>query len=465
VDSKSFLAAALIALISGPSLAQETTPIDDGHWPSFRGHRAAGVADGFETPVEWNGEGGNNVAWSTPIPGLAHSGPVVWGDSVFVTSAVRKQGESELSSLYGSPGYGAGDSVVDEGPHAFELYCLDRMTGKVLWKQTAHEGVPRVKRHPKASHANSTPACDAERVVAFFGSEGLYCYDHAGELIWKRDLGVLDCGAPGLPEEEQEGYQWGFASSPILHGEKVIVQCDVQGQSFVAALDAKTGEEIWRTLRNEDPTWCTPTVDVRENRGQVICNGYKHIGGYELDTGAELWTLSGGGDVPVPTPVVSLGSIFLTSAHGRVRPLYALDLDAKGELTSDPEETEAMRWYHPRRGVYMQTPLVYGFELYACSDGGILGCYDAETGEEIYRKRLGAGRAGFSASAVAADGKLYFTGETGTVHVVRAGPDFEILAENELGETCMATPAVSMGALIFRTVGHVMAVGTPESRP
>ncbi len=461
---RGLLAGLLIVFVSGAAGAQEETPVDAGHWPSFRGHRATGVAESHETPVEWDVPTGKNVLWKTPIPGLAHSSPVIWGNRLFVTTADRQAGAAELSSLFGSPGYGAGDSVEDEGVHSFDLYCLDRTTGEVLWKQTAHTGVPKVKRHPKSSHANSTPACDAERVVAFFGSEGLHCYDHAGELLWSRDFGVLDAGAPDIPAELVETYQWGFASSPILHGDKVIVQCDVQDQSFVAALDAKSGKELWRTARNEAPTWCTPTVyETADGEELVVLNGYHHIGGYDLATGAERWTLSGGGDVPVPAPVVAHGLIFLTSAHGRLAPLYAVDVSAAGALTTDPDESEDMAWYHARRGIYMQTPLVYGYELYACSDGGILSCFDAGTGDSVYRERLGTGRTGFSGSAVAADGKLYFTGESGTVHVVRAGLDFALLAENDLGEVCMSTPAISTGVLFFRTRGHVVAISVRAS--
>jgi outer membrane protein assembly factor BamB len=425
----------------------------DVNWPSFRGDRAQGVAEGHPTPTEWDVDSGEGVLWKTEIPGLAHSSPVVWGDKVFLTSAVRVEHEAELSSLYGSPGYGAGESVEDEGPHAFLVYCLDKQTGEILWERAAHEGVPKVKRHPKSTHANPTPACDAERVVAFFASEGLYCYDHDGELQWKVDFGVLDCGAPRMPD--YEAYQWGFASSPVLHEGKVIVQCDVQTQSFLTALDAETGEELWRTERDEDPCWGTPTV--HENR--IAVNGYKHIGGYDLESGAEVWKLVGGGDVPVPTPVVAHERIYITSAHGPLRPIYAIDAKAEGLLTMDPAECEAMVWSN-RRGVYMQTLLVYGEELYACSDGGVLTVFDAHTGEERYRERLGTGSTGFSGSPVAADGLVYFTGESGEIHVIRAGSTFERVATNDMGEVCMATPAISAGVLFVRGRRHLFALGT-----
>jgi len=454
--STTLLASCLaLSVVSLPGQEDETL---DGQWPSFRGFRARGVADSHPLPVEWDVEDGTNVLWQTELSGLAHSSPVIWGDRVFVTSATRLEAEAELSSLYGSPGYGAGESVVNEGPHAFTVVCLDKNTGKVLWERTALEAIPEIKRHPKSSQANCTPAVDARRVVAFFGSDGIFCFDHEGEPLWDLDFGVLDTGAPGMEDYEQ--YQWGFASSPVLYDGKLIVQCDIQEQSFLAVLDAETGKEIWRVNRDEDPSWGTPTVhEVAASEGpQIIVNGYKHIGGYELATGKEIWKLVGGGDVPVPTPVVEHGLIFITSAHGPRRPIYAIDAEAKGLLTMNPGESEGMAWSNGR-GIYMQTLLVYGEELYACSDGGILACFDAGLGDSIYRERLGDGRSGFSGSGVAGDGKLYFSGEAGTIYVIQAGRDFELLAANDMGATVMATPAISEGRIYVRTRHQLVCVG------
>lgn len=441
-----------------------TVPLCAQNWPQFRGLRARGIAEGFATPVSWDVEKGTNVLWKVPVPGLAHSSPVIWGDRVFLTTTVRKGNKAELSSLYGSKGYGRGDSVKNEPEHDFRVYCLDKRTGKVLWQRSAHAGVPKVKRHPKSSHANPTPACDAKHVVVSFGSEGLYCYDHDGKLEWKRDFGILNSGAPG--HRDKSGYQWGFASSPIIHQDRVFVQCDHEGDSFVAALRLEDGKDVWRVARDEDSTWCTPTVHEKgaNGRAQLIVNGYKHIGGYDLESGKEVWKLVGGGDVPVPTPVVAYDLIFLTSAHGRYRPLRAVKVTASGVVENDAEKDQNMVWYQRRRGVYMQTPLVHDGLLYACSDGGILSCYDAKTGEKHYRERLGAGRTGFSGSVVYADGKLYLSGESGEISVVKAGSTFELLGTNEMGETCMSTPAISEGALYFRTRGHVVAIGASAKK-
>lgn len=428
----------------------------DVNWPSFRGAQAGGVAEGFVTPTTWNVDEKKNLLWKTPVPGLGHSSPIVWGNRVFLTTAISGRDKPELKvGLYGDIA-----PVEDDTTHRWKVYCFDKKTGKVVWEKTAHTGVPRVKRHTKATQANSTMATDGKNVLAFFGSEGLYCYDMKGSLRWKKNLGVLDSGFFAVPEA-----QWGFASSPILYGNRALVQCDIQKGSFVAAFDLKDGREIWRTPRADVPTWSTPTVfrDAGSNggRAQLIVNGWKHIGGYDVETGKELWRLTGGGDIPVPTPVVGHGLIFITNAHGRMAPIYAIRPGASGDisLAGDARSSAHIAWSQVRDGAYMQTPLVYGEYLYNCRDNGILSCYEAKTGKRIYQERLGTGRTGFTASSVAADSKLYFTSEEGDIFVVKAGPQFQVLSTNPMGEVCMATPAVSEGVLFFRTQGHLVAIG------
>ena len=421
------------------------------NWPQFRGPNASGIAEGSSPPVKWNVEEKQNVAWKTPIPGLGHSSPIVWEDRIFVTSAISGKQNPELKvGLYGDIA-----PVEDDTAHRFMVYCLDRKTGKMLWERTAYTGKPKVKRHTKATHANSTMATDGKRVVAFFGSEGLYCYDLNGKLLWKEDLGLLDSGYFMVPSA-----QWGFASSPIIHDGLVIIQCDVQQGSFVAALNAETGKEVWRNPRNEVPTWSTPTVVESGGRKQVVVNGWKHIGGYDLKTGLELWRLTGGGDIPVPTPVAGHGLIYITNAHGRMAPIYAIKDSAAGNisLTAEATSNTHIPWSHHREGGYMQTPIVYGDYLYVCRDHGVLSCYNAKTGERLYNERLGTGRTGFTASGVAADGRLYYTSEEGDIYVVRAGPKFELQSQNPMGEVCMATPAIAGNNLYFRTQGHLVAI-------
>jgi len=437
-------------LFGSISAVQEQKEKKGVNWPSFRGQFAQGIAENYPTPVSWDVEDPKNIKWKTPIPGLAHSSPIIWEDRVFVTTAISGKEDPELKlGLYGSI-----KPVDDNSIHQWKVYCLDKNSGKILWEKTAHKGIPKVKRHPKGTHANSTPATDGKYVVAFFGSEGLYCYDMNGKLIWKKDFGLLDSAFFTVPSA-----QWGFASSPIIHEGIVVVQCDALNTAFLAALDIKTGKEIWRTPREDVPTWSTPTVHTGDGKTQIIVNGFKHIGGYDFKTGKELWKISEGGDIPVPTPVVAHGLVFINSAHGRLSPIYAIKLDSQGDISLRDKKTsnESIVWSVRRGGAYMQTPLIYGDYLYNLQLNGALSCFRAKTGELIYREQLGKMTA-FSASGVAADGKLYFSSEEGGIFVVKAGPEFENLATNSMKDECMATPAISEGMLFFRTHHYLVAV-------
>jgi outer membrane protein assembly factor BamB len=444
----------LLLLVSSglaASLIAGSGPRPGVDWPSFRGPGASGVSEGHRTPLRWNATTGQQVRWKTAIPGLGHSSPVIWGDQVCVTTAIRTDGEASLRiGLYGDIA-----PVDDTSVHHWKVICLDKQTGRVGWERTAHSGVPRVKRHTKGTHANSTLATDGTHIVAFFGSEGLHAYDMEGKVLWTKDLGLLDSGFFMVPAA-----QWGFASSPVIHDGLVLVQVDVQRGSFVAAFEARTGREVWRTARADVPTWSTPTVARAPGGPQLIVNGFRHIGGYDLRSGKEVWRMRGLGDIPVPTPVVADGLIFVTNAHGPGAPIYAIRTSASGDLTSGSTPPgEHIAWSHERDGAYMQTPIVYRDLLYNCRDNGVLGVYEARTGRRFYQQRLGGGRTGFTASPVAADGKVYFTSEEGDVFVVKAGSSFELLAENPLGEVSMATPAISEGVLYFRTRGHLVAIG------
>lgn len=440
--------------LAGVWLATVVWGAEPAWWPSFRGPQASGLATNQNPPERWDVPAKHNVRWRTRIPGLGHSSPVVWADRVFVTTAVGR-GRAELKlGLYGDV-----ESVDRHEPHRWQVLCLSLRDGRILWQRTVREGIPAVRRHPKSSHANPTPATDGQRVVAFFGSEGLYAFDLEGRLLWSRDLGLLDSGYFEHPQA-----QWGFGSSPVLYDGVVIVQCDVQTNSFIAAFDARDGRQRWRTPRHDVPTWSTPTVICHGSRTQVVANGYRHIAGYDFHTGQLLWRLDGGGDIPVPTPVFGHGLIFITSSHGPRSPIYAIRAEATGDLSLPAGQTTNafVVWSSPRRGNYMQTPIVVGEHLYCCTDAGLLACYQALTGQSVYRERLSR-RAGaaFTASPVATTDRLYYTSEQGYVYVVRTGDRFEVVADNPLGEPCLATPALAADLMIFRTRSHVVAVGAP----
>ncbi len=423
----------------------------DTNWPQFRGPSAGGVGAGAP-PVEWNAASGKNILWKTAIPGLGHSSPVVWGERIFLTSAVPATGEASLKvGLYGDV-----TSVKGEPAQTFKVYCLDRRSGKILWEQTAVSGRPKIMRHPKSTHANPTPATDGAYLVVFFGSEGLLAYDLNGKLLWKKDFGVLDAGFYTAPEA-----QWGFASSPVIFENTVIIQADVQKNSFLAALEAGSGKELWRVSRNDVPAFSTPTVMPYTARGaegwQVVVNGWRHIGGYDLKTGRELWKLQGVGDIPVPTPVFLDGLAVITNAHGQGRPIFAIRTDAAGDLTKNPA---AIAWTQERAGNYTQTPLLHSGLGYFCFDNGVLTVYRLATGERLYQQRLGGGASGFSSSPVAAGGRLYITNEEGHSFVLALGSQYRLLAENDLGETVMATPAISGDVLYIRSARRLFAIGT-----
>jgi outer membrane protein assembly factor BamB len=400
-------------------------------------------------------ESSENVRWKALIPGLGLSSPIIWEDRVFLSTAIGRDNNREFK-----PGlYGNIASVEDDSVHRWVVYCLEKSTGNILWEKTAHTGVPEVKRHTKSTHANSTLATDGNHVVAFFGSEGLYCYDYEGKLLWSKDFGLLDSGFFMAPSA-----QWEFGSSPVIFENMVIVQCDVQKNSFLAAFDIANGKELWRTSRDDVPTWSTPSVYVSGGDAQIVVNGFRHIGGYDAKTGRELWRMKGGGDIPVPTPVISGDTAFITNAHGDLSPIYAIRLSARGDISLERDQTsnEYVAWSRLREGSYMSTPLVYGDYLYNCRWNGVLSCYEGATGKRLYQQRLGGGTSAFTSSPVAADGKIYFTSEDGDVFVIGAGPEYKLLAKNSLDGVCLATPAISKGMLFFRTKDHLIAINSSQ---
>jgi outer membrane protein assembly factor BamB len=438
----------LVLSHSGNVLAQQ--------WPSFRGPKASGIADGLDLPTTWDAEAGENVLWETAIPGLGHSSPVVWGDRVFLTTAVSEDPNSIF--IHGLDG--KIDRRTDLSPHSWRVYALDGSSGAILWQREAHAGTPRIQRHRKNTYASATPVTDGKHLVVWFGSEGLHCYDLDGRLLWKQELGVMDAGA-----SYDDTYDWGIASSPIIHENLVIVLADGQGDSFIAAFDLRTGKRAWRTSRDVISSFSTPTVHDGPPRAELIVNGAQKVHGYDPQTGRQLWELRGSSKNTTPTPIVAHGLFFVVSGY-RVKPIFAIRPGASGDIT--PEEgtrtNEFVAWSSDRDGSYITTPIVYGDYLYTCQNNGVLACFRARTGERVYRQRVAAGTA-FSASPIAADGRLYFTSEDGEVYVVRAGPRYELLATNRMGDVCMATPAVSQGQIIFRTLRRLVAVGDGHPSP
>jgi len=422
-------------------------------WPQFRGPSASGVGSGAKPPVQWDATKGTNVVWKAEIPGLAVSSPIVWGDRVYVTTAIS----SDSTQKFRTGLYGDTDSVNDTSRHQWKVMALDKLTGKLLWQQTAHEGVPKTKRHPKSSQASPSPATNGSVVVAYFGSEGLYAYSTDGKLLWQKDLGLQNAGWFFDPDSE-----WGAASSPVIYKNSVIVLCDRQKDSFIAAFDLKDGKELWRTARAEVSTWGTPTVVTGKDRSEVVTNGSKAIRGYDADTGKELWTLGPNSEIACTTPVTGQGLIFVTAGYPPVQPIYAIRIGSTGNLTlaAGKDSSDAIAWSKQRGGTYLPSPILYGDQLYALGNNGILTAYDAKTGNRLYQQRIEGDS--FVASPVAAAGNLYLASEDGDVFVVKAGPQYEFVAKNPIGEPILATPAWADDTLIVRGATHLFAIRNQE---
>ncbi|MGZ8845807.1 MAG: outer membrane protein assembly factor BamB family protein [Pyrinomonadaceae bacterium] len=423
-----------------------------GSWPSFRGPQAAGVADGQNLPDQWNGKTGENILWRTPVPGLAHSSPVVWGNRLFVTSAVSSDPKATFR-----PGlYGDGDASKDRSQHRWMIYAIDKDSGKIVWEKAAHQGEPLEKRHIKSTYANSTPATDGKIVVTWFGSQGVHAYDFNGKFLWKVDVGRVDMGAYDIPT-----YEWGPASSPIIWNDLVIVQCDTQADSFLLALDAATGKTVWKTDRDEIPSWGTPTVMTTSAGPQLVANASNFIRAYDPRTGKELWRLGRSSKITAPTPIFSDDLIVVVSGRGPERPIFVVRPNARGDVTPAEGKTsnESVVWSRTGRGSYMPTPLIYNGILYVLGNNGLFDAYNLKTGEEVYRQRLPTIGSGYSASPVAADGKIYLSNEDGEILVIGAGDKFTHIATNSMGELLMATPALSDGVMYVRSANSLFAIG------
>jgi outer membrane protein assembly factor BamB len=423
----------------------------DRQWASYRGRFSSGVLDNANLPESFDINKMINVRWKTKIPGLGLSSPVIWGDKLFITTSVSKSDNQGIKTGV----YGDGMPVADSSVHDWKVFCIDKNSGKTIWERTAYTGVPKIRRHPKSTHANASMATDGNYAVAFFGSEGLYCYDYDGKLIWKKNFGVLKSIAYDYVAAE-----WEFASSPIIYNGVLIIQCDVLENSFLAAYDLKSGKELWKTKRDEYPGWCTPNIYKDGDKTRIAVNGYKHRGGYDFETGREIWWMSGGGDVPIPTPVIDNGLIFFNSAHGPSSPIYAIKTNAAGDLTMKPTGTlnEYVKWSIPRGGSYIHTLLVYRGHLYNINWNGTVNCYEAVSGKVLYNAKLGNAQS-FIASPVASDGKLYIVDEHGTVYILKDGPTFMKLAEIPLNDVCLTAPAITDGMIFFRTQKYLVAAG------
>ena len=440
-------AAGLVFLAFLITLVLTAVAAESDTWPQFRGPTMnAAVADNPNLPERWSQT--ENVEWVTDIPELGWSSPIVWGDRVFVTTATS-DGDFEKPK----PGLYAprGRSEPPQARHDWRVYCLDLESGEVLWQRSVKVATPDFPRHQKNTYASETPTTDGERVYVRFGDLGIYAFDMEGNEVWTRDI-------PYKPTMSD----WGSASSPVLEGDHLIVLYDNEEESSIAALDKRSGEEVWRTARDEVSSWATPYIWRNDQRTEIVTSGRQRIRSYDL-AGTLLWEMDGRMSwASIATPFSSHGLVFVTSGYFQDshRPVYAIRPGASGDISLGEDETsnEHVAWYQPRAGNYNTSPLVYGDIYYSLLDRGFFETYDARTGEPIYdRKRISVG-ASFTSSPWAYNGKIFALSEQGDTYVIRAGPEFEVLGVNSLDEMAMASPAIVGDRLLIRTRSKVYSI-------
>jgi outer membrane protein assembly factor BamB len=420
------------------------------NWPQFRGPGARGISDERDLPEVWSKS--ENVAWVTKIAGRGWSSPIVWGDKVFITSAIQVDGKAEKvkTGLY----FG-GDRKTPKVPYRYIVVCLDFNTGKVLWEKTAFEGVPKFGHHLKNSMASETPVTDGERIYAYFGNVGLFAYDLDGNQKWTRELGSYPMAL-----------NWGTASSPALSDGRLYVIDDNEKHSFLSAIDAVTGKELWRKDRDEKSNWATPYVWKNEKRTEIVTCGVKRVRSYDTD-GNLLWELSGMSSIVIPTPFAADGLLYVTSGYvlSPKKPLFAIKPGASGDisLNADKKETSNahIAWSNPKAGPYNVSPVLYKDVIYVLYDRGFLAAFNARTGEPLYEPplaRLGASEH-YTASPWAYNDKIFCLSEEGQTAVVQTGGTKpKILRKNDLDELCMATPAIVRGSLLIRTESQLYRI-------
>ncbi len=417
-------------------------------WQQFRGPLANGIVTDGPVPAEWSAE--RNVRWKIDVPGSGWSAPLIAHGKVIVTTAVPVAG-SDAEAKEGEPAAGAEKSDADRGSdksgqiQRFEVHCFDLASGKPLWQRVAVEGQPREPKHNDNTYASETPVTDGERIIAYFGMMGLFCYDFDGQLLWQKDLGAFPMMA-----------DWGTASSLALDRGLVFVQVDNEQDSFLVALDAASGQQKWHVARDEKSTWCSPIIWKNKARTELVTGG-KTIRSYDPQTGELLWQLAVGERASSASPA---GDAEMLIVGGRG--LFAVLAGAQGDITPNTGETTSsgVLWSNEAGAPAMASPLVYKGFVYICDRrGGVVTCYDAANGKQAYKERLPGNRE-FWASPWAADGKVFCTDDTGVTHVLAAGPEFKLLGANSLDGKFWASSAIADGSLLLRSTDKLYCIGS-----
>lgn len=434
-----YLLISVLCLVSWTSSASE-------NWPQFRGSDARGMSDNPRLPNHWSST--EHVDWKTEIPGRGWSSPVVWGDRVFLTTVIHT-GETEApkKGLY----FGGNRPDIPSTEHVWKVICLDLTAGKKVWEKTVRQGRPQTSIHLKNSYASETPATDGERIYACFGGVGIFCLDFEGKEIWKHEL-----------EPAPTRYGWGTAASPVLHGGRLYYQCDNDAQSYLLALDLRTGKEIWRVPREEKSNWSPPFVWQHAQRTEIVTAGSGAVRSYGLD-GQLLWSLRGMSSITISMPYEADGLLYVSSGYvgDKLKALYAIRPGASDDITP-PEgqrSTEFIAWWDPGIAPYNPTTLVHDGRLYVLYDRGLVSCFDAKTGRAHYvQERLPRGFA-FTASPWAMGDKIFCLNESGVCFVLQAGDAFQLLHLNQLDDDMfMSTPALVGDRLLIRGDRHLFSL-------
>ena len=448
--NRSVVALLVVIAAAAPAGAQ--------NWPQFRGSAAGVARDDPRLPDTWSAT--ENIAWKIDIPGRSWSSPVVWGDHVFVLSAINvKQPAQPLNAVstylarsLGGPMSGA-DITQPTDEHRWVLYDIDFQTGKIRWEQAIQSAVPAQPVHQKNSYASETPVTDGERVYVYLGYAGLFAFDMRGKPAWSKPMPVA---------RMRTG--WGSASSPVLHEGRVYIVNDNEERPFIAACDARTGTELWRTERpGEGSNWSTPFVWQNALRTEIVTTGTKGVRSYDT-TGKLLWQLSGMTTIHAVTPIAGHGLLYVSSGYfpDSRRPTYAIKPGASGDISlkGDEQANDFVAWSSPTLASAYPSPLIVGDQYYTLMDRGFVTSNDPKTGKEIYgRQRIAADGGTFSASPWSYNGKIFAVNEDGETFVMQAGPAFKVLGRNSLGEMTLASPAVANGGLILRTATKLYRIG------
>jgi outer membrane protein assembly factor BamB len=438
-------------------LAFAVAPADD-NWPRFRGNEGGVAADNPSLPDVWDSS--QNIAWKIDVPGRSWSSPVIWGDHIFVTTAINTVETDKLLpvSAYIARSNGGTatfrDITTPAAPHRWLVYDIDFKTGRIRWEREVGRETPSQPRHQKNSYASETPVTDGESVYVYFGNVGLFALDMNGTLRWSKPMATL---------KMQTGL--GPASSPVLDDRHIYIVNDNEERSFIAAYDKVTGAEVWRVDRKESGNWTTPFVWKNERRTEIVTAGTGGVRSYDVD-GKLLWQLTGMSMFAIPSPIVANGLLYVTSGYpaDSLRPAYSIRPGATGDISLKPNETanEYIVWSHSTLGPFHPSPLVYRGCYYTLQDRGILSCNDPQTGKEVYpRQRVSQDATTFTASPWAYNGKVFALSEDGDTYVIQAGPEFKVLGKNSLNEMALATPAVANGSLIIRTAAKLYRIGRP----